>query len=99
MSLICVVHYNNHEKYSNIKSLSDVNKQRILEAKRLREEVEGENHHEDQCSSIPQIFTDAHGIHLEPCYKKYVLNYISFSFVYLLRFQVRQETLKVIFTT
>ena len=52
MSLICIVHYHNQQKYSNIKVLSEENKKRILEVKLLTEKVKGEEHHELQCSSL-----------------------------------------------
>ena len=77
MSLICIVHYHNQPKHSNINDLSEEDKKRILEAKALRKEAKRESHHELQCFSIPQIFSDSHGIHIHPCYKKYVRNYFS----------------------
>ena len=52
--------------------LSEENKKRILEAKALREELKGENLHELQYSSIPEIFSDSHVINIDPYYKKYV---------------------------
>ena len=72
MALICVVHYKNHTKYSNVKTLSEENKIRIQSAKKLRESLGEDNNHEEQCCNIPETFDDVHGIHLEPCYKKYV---------------------------
>ena len=70
MSLICIVHCHYQQKYPNIKVLSEEHKKRILEAKALREEVKGENYHELNCSSIPKTFSDSHGLHIDPCYKK-----------------------------
>ena len=64
------------KKYSNI-GFSEVNKKRILEAKALKEELKRDSHHELQCSSIPEIFSDSHGTHIDPCYKKYLWNYFS----------------------
>ena len=72
MSLICIVHYHNQQKYSDIKGLPKENKTWILEVNMLREEVKGEIHHELQCSSIVETFSDSHGIYIDPCYKKYV---------------------------
>ena len=71
MTLVCVIHYKNQPKYSNIKALSEDNIQRILAAKQLREKIGGRNHHLEQCSGIPDSFDGSHGIHIEPCYKKY----------------------------
>lgn len=73
--LKCIIHYNIKDaKYSKIKTISEINKQRILEAKNLRIAKGGSNHHKEQCDSIPdEINPSEHGIHLEPCYKKFVL--------------------------
>lgn len=58
--MICIFHYNNLQKYRKIKDLSEQSKNQILEAKALREKMEGENHQEMQCSSIPEIFSVSH---------------------------------------
>ena len=71
----CIIHYKNQSKYSNIKELSEDNKNRITAAKQLRESLGGDDHHEDQCCSVPETFSDIHGIHLEPCYRKYEIIY------------------------
>ena len=72
MTLKCIIHYNcaDKTKYSKIKPLSEKNKERIISAKALREKTEGNNHHEEQCSNIPEVFEETHGIHMGPCYKK-----------------------------
>ncbi|CAB4020716.1 Hypothetical predicted protein, partial [Paramuricea clavata] len=75
--LKCVVHYDIDDgKYSNIKQLSEVNLERIQQAKTLRESKGGSNHHKKQCDSVPelnQFNPSLHGVHLEPCDKKFVL--------------------------
>ena len=73
--LKCIIHYNIKDaKYSKIKIISEINKQRILEAKNLRIAKGGINYHKEQCDSIPdEINLSQHGIHLKPCYKKFVL--------------------------
>ena len=70
-----IIHYNIKDaKCSKIKIISEINKQRILEAKNLRIAKGGPNYHKEQCDSIPdEINLSQHGIHLEPCYKKFVL--------------------------
>eukprot|EP00794_Sanderia_malayensis_P001775 gene1775-1977_t len=46
----------------------------IQAAKSIRETKGGANHHKHQCDSVPDnIDPVVHGIHLEPCYKKFVL--------------------------
>ena len=69
MSFIGIVHYHKQQKYSNIKILLEKNKKRILEAKALGEEMKEENHHELQCFSIPEMFSDSNRMHIDPCYK------------------------------
>ena len=74
----CIIHYNGHEEYSSIKPISNLNELRIREAKALRETAGGEtaggeNFHEAQCNTIPDIINNTHGIHLTPCYKKFTL--------------------------
>ena len=50
--LSCIVHLPSKDcLYSNIKDLSDINKDKIAKATRLR--LGGKNLHEEQCSSIP----------------------------------------------
>jgi len=69
--LKCILHYKGHESYSNIKTLSDVNVKRILEAKEKREEINGDNLHQEQIDLIPEnINLETDGVHLEPCYKR-----------------------------
>ena len=63
--------------------LSEENNKQIQEVKELREELKRENHHELQCSSIPEIFSDSHGLHIDPCYKKYLSLKCKISAVWL----------------
>ena len=73
--LRCIIHYRIKDaRYSKIKSISDINKEKIYAPKRIRESKGGAHHHEEQCMTIPnEIDPNEHGIHLEPCYKKFVL--------------------------
>ena len=51
-------------KYSNLKELSSINRDRIYSAKRLRESLEGQNEHTQQCQLIlEEIDPGKHGIH------------------------------------
>ena len=69
--LKCIVHYLDQKSYSNIKNLSEVNITRITEARKKREELGGDNVHHDRILQIPDVIDpEAHGIHLEPCYKR-----------------------------
>ena len=73
MTLNCIVHYRDPNcTYTKLKNLTNVNKERIIQAKQVRESIRGENYHEDQCLGVPdEIFDDSiHGIHLDSCYKK-----------------------------
>lgn len=74
-SLNCIIHYSIKDaNYSKIKPISEINRKRIIDAKSLRESKGGLNYHKEQCDSIPEeIDPSKHGIHLEPCYKKFVL--------------------------
>ena len=76
-TLTCIVHYTDQDpvKYSKIKQISAVNEQRIKAAKLEREQlVDSSNRHLEQCRSIPEIIDyQKHGIHMEPCYKKFTL--------------------------
>ena len=67
---ICVVHYPNQQKYSNIKDISDINKEKITAAKEKRSRIGGDHLHKKQCDTIPNEFLDVHGVHLDPCYKR-----------------------------
>ena len=74
-NLTCIIHYKvKDKKYCKIKPISNVNQERIFEAKLLREKKGGSNHHEEQCCLIPQeIDHSRDGIHHEPCYKIFSL--------------------------
>ena len=74
-SLECVVHCNLKDvQYSNVIPLSENAHGRLSEAKAIRQELGGENEHKHQCDSIPAVINPSrHGIHLEPCYKKFTL--------------------------
>ena len=44
---------------------------KIKKAKKVRENLGGENYHLLQCESIPVVCnSNLHGVHSEPCYKK-----------------------------
>ena len=73
---MCIVHYPNKDesKYSVIRDISTINEERIRLAKSERESYTNENFHSEHCESIPdEINHDKHGIHLDPCYKKFTL--------------------------
>eukprot|EP00794_Sanderia_malayensis_P003886 gene3886-4430_t len=74
-SLDCIVHYQIKDaKYSVIKPVSIVNKEKIYAAKEIREQLGLANNHKEQCNSVPvEINPEKHGIHLEPCYKRFIL--------------------------
>ena len=70
----CVVHYTKkHMKYSQLKPLSQNQYERIITAKEIRQKGNRENHHEEQCKSVPLLSFDpsVHGVHLDPCYKQF----------------------------
>ena len=70
----CIVHYDyNDVKYSELKSLSDNQYERIKEAKHIRTQSTEQNQHLQQCATVPENGYNKliHGVHLEPCYKKF----------------------------
>ena len=71
----CAVHYTGvNRTYSVLKSLSQNQHQRLLEAKRVQEQgTLPENKHATQCETIPvpDFVAKFYGVHLEPCYKKF----------------------------
>ena len=69
--ILCAAHYKN-SAYSKMKNMSWINRQKIYEAKRLCEEIGGDNHHKEQRLLLPSKIIDSkHVIHLNPCYKKF----------------------------
>ena len=46
MTLTCIVHYKKCDPYPSVKELSDINKEKIIKAKKLRESV-GATQHKD----------------------------------------------------
>ena len=68
------MHYDGKEQYSKLKDVSEQNESRIREAKAKWETFSDENRHEKQCHLVTDIIdNDIHGIHMEPCYKKFTL--------------------------
>ena len=51
----CIVDYENKEPYSKLKDVNALNESRIREAKEKREKLSGENFHEKQCLSVPDM--------------------------------------------
>ena len=74
-SLECVAHCSSKDfEYGELIPLSDHAHSRLLEARAIRLEKGGQNEHQEQCSSIPNEVDDVlHGIHMEPCYKKFTI--------------------------
>ena len=74
-NLKCIIHYEYENKTcSKIKHIFDVNWKRINAAKEIRISKGGSNHHKEQCDLVPDsIDPEIHGIHMEPCYKKFTL--------------------------
>ena len=72
----CVAHYSNSNRtYSKLKTLSENQLDRLLEAKCFREkETLDANRHLTQCATVPtkdDFDSSVHGIHLDPCYKSF----------------------------
>ena len=49
----CIVHYDNQKIYSAVKSLSEINLERIKQAKEKRLKIGGINSHNEKCDQIP----------------------------------------------
>ena len=67
-NLECICHYPGRSSYSEIKTLSNANIERLTKAK--QKELGGSNLHQHQINQIPQDFDlEKHGVHSRPCYK------------------------------
>ena len=68
-------HYNiKNANHSKIKPISEINQEKIYGAKYVRKSKGGNHHHKEQCDAIPsEIDPTKHGIHLTPCFKKFVV--------------------------
>ena len=75
MALQCVAHYESSKyDYSKLIVLSSNAHSRLLQAKQIRRDQGGTNVHREQGALIPDhIDPNIHGIHMEPCYKKFTL--------------------------
>ena len=71
MAVQCVAHYESPKfDYSEMMVLSS----RLLQAKQIRRDQGGNNAHRKQAALIPDhIDPNIHGIHMQPCYKKFTL--------------------------
>ena len=83
----CIAHYEKQKYYTTLKTLSEGNIERIRKEKQKRKEIGGTHGHDEQCGKIPdQINFELHGVHLEPCYKRYlclIFTFISAFILYL----------------
>ena len=70
----CIVHYPDYDTYSQLKVITPNNEIRLREAKERRTQLLGENYHNEQCDTIPDVIDqEKHCIHSAPCYKKFTL--------------------------
>ena len=61
-----IIHYSGLKSYSKLKRASSVNDEAILKAKSIRDSTGGQNHHQQQCKSIPTpIDKEKHQLHRE----------------------------------
>ena len=70
----CVAHYAYSDRnYSELKGLSSNQYDRLVQANKIRLESSLDNRHTQQCTTVPDNGFDVtkHGVHLEPCYKKF----------------------------
>ena len=58
-----IIHYKRFPDYTNLKELSERNKQRIVEANREREQLGGKHHHKEQCDGILETFAENSCVH------------------------------------
>ena len=57
-----------------MKDVNELNESRIREAKEKGEKLSGENFHEKQCLSVADAINNKiHGVHIDPCYKRFTL--------------------------
>ena len=73
--LSCVVHYSHLPSSSKILPLDNNKHENLINNKKIREMLGGENTHVIQCNGIPaenELNTSIHGTHSE-CYKKFVM--------------------------
>jgi len=69
----CIIHYENQSKYSRLKHLSEINIERINQARDVRQKIGGVHRH-SQIETIPDaIDHEKHGVHLNPCYARLVV--------------------------
>ena len=76
----CIVHYKKQTSYATLKTLGEQSIERIREAKTKRKKIGGTHGHDEQCSKITpdQINFELHGVHLEPCCKRYLCLIFTF---------------------
>ena len=52
-----MIFYSGLKSYSKLKPVSFINEEAILKAKSICESITGQNHHQQQCKSIPTTNT------------------------------------------
>ncbi len=69
--LRCIVHFEKLLTPDRVKPLSEINKQKLREAKEKRLQLGGA-HIIQQVHDLPDdLSNSSYGVHLDPCYKRY----------------------------
>ena len=73
LQLECIIYYEGFDFYSNMKKINENNEQRMRATKQVREQLGGENFHQNQCKGISDIIDRNQGIHMRSYYMKLTL--------------------------
>ena len=69
----CIIHYDSLDKSGDkLIRPSERTFETLLECKKIRESLGGENHHIDQCSKIPENLGEIEYLYHRKCFQKFV---------------------------
>ena len=67
----CIIHYDSIRASNNLIKANDNTFETLLDRKKIRERLGGENYHAEQCRNLPEIFEENHYFYHRECYQKF----------------------------
>ena len=69
--ITCLIHYSSIKTTTTLTRASDASFQMLLEFKRIRQSLGGENGHDEQCNGVPESLGEKELYYHRECYQKF----------------------------
>ena len=71
--ITCLIYYSSIKTTTTRTRASDASFQTLLESKRIRQSLGGENGHDEQCNGVPELLGEKELYCHRECYQKFTL--------------------------